>query len=168
MKKENFAEFIFTYPKTFKIAAWIIKKRLGTNYSHVAVKVRDLETDLHEIYQASHGMVHSIEHDNFVAQNHILRSFKINADEFAMIRLLTFLKKQEGKSYSEFGAIACTVKLFRDIGIGQDGDKEFICSEYGMRALEELVGKKLNVFGLKSDYVDPEDFELFLEKFKIQ
>lgn len=165
---KKLVEFIFTYPKSFKIAAWIIKMRLGTSYSHVAIKVRDSETSLNEIYQASHGMVHSIEEENFRNENHILKSFELYGDRESMIRLLTFLKKQEGKSYSELGAIACTIKPLRMIGIGQDGDREFICSEYGARALEEFVGKKLNFFSLKTDYVDPEDFELFLEKLKIQ
>lgn len=165
MEKKYSVEFLFTYPKKFKIVAWIIKTRIGREYDHVAVRVDTGPIGLYDIYQASHGSVNIIENENFQRENNILKTVKLEGDREAMLRVLRFLKKQTGKTYSVWGAIACTVRPLRMIGLGKDGDKSFICSEYGMRALEEFVGKKLYT-GLDADYVDPEDFELFLEKFK--
>lgn len=158
--------FIFTYPKEFKLFSWIIKKRIKKNYCHVAVMISaGAEINLTDVYQAAHGMVHTMELDYFLSKNNIIKTYHVMGNREGLIETIRFLKKNSGKTYSVLGATACTVELFRKLKIGLDGNKEFICSEYGMGALETFLGKDIRP-EMPNDYIDPAVFEQILEQLK--
>ena len=154
--------FLLTEPKEFTFFSWIIKKRIRRNYCHVAVipEIID-ESGLKDVYQAAHGLVHAMESEYFFDLNKIVKVYQVKGTHEKLIETLKFLKSNSGKSYSQAGAIACTFWILRKLKIGLDGNKQFICSEYGMGALEKFLGKDIRP-EMANDYVDPALFESIL------
>ena len=149
----------FTTPKKFKLPSEIIKLRLGTNYSHVCIGVEIKKIGMTRIYQASHGDVNTVCLENFLKKNKVLKKCTIEMEEDDYFRMIKYMERQTGKSYSEWGAIAATFKFLRKIGLGKDGDNQFICSELVYRALQE-GGMDLNTPNrTHADYIDPKVFE---------
>lgn len=166
---DRFLTLLFTYPKEFKLPSWIIKKRLGTDYSHVCAVVSTGPIDLFDVYQASHGNVHGIDLTEFLKKNKVIKTCRIKVDKEDYYKIIRYLKKQRGKDYNEWAALAATYPLLRKLGIGRDGDDAFICSEYTARALEQVDAFDYGPYRKHVDYVDPKVFELLLEEndFKI-
>lgn len=159
-EKEYHIDYLFTYPKKFRPTSWLIKTVLGTKYSHVVTVVNTGPIETYDVYQASHGDCNLVELENFLAKNHVIksRSIKLTRDEY--IRTIRFLKLQCGKKYSYIGAIASAFKPFRRLGLGNDGDKTFICSEYALRGLEEGLNRNIQ---RNDDWVEPKLFEQLLD-----
>lgn len=160
--------FIFTSPKKFKLFSWIIKTRIGKPYCHVAIVITPSCEDaggLTEVYQAAHGLVHSMEMDYFLSINNVIKTCHVIGDRDRLVETIKFLKKNSGKNYSELGAIACTFWILRKLKIGIDGDKEFICSEYGMNALEVFLNMDIRP-EIANDYITPAQFEAILDSLK--
>lgn len=159
--------FLFTTPVNFTLFSWIIKKRIGRDYCHVAIvpEIVD-ESGFKDVYQAAHGLVHAMESEYFYSLNRVVKTYQVNGTHERLVETLKFLKSNSGKYYSQAGAIACTFGLLRKLKIGFDGNKEFICSEYGMGALEKFLGKDIRP-EIANDYVDPALFERILETIKI-
>jgi hypothetical protein len=159
----RFLTLLFTYPKHPKITSKIIKWRLKTKYSHVAGVVSTGPIGLYDVYQASGGNVHGLDLCEFLNKNKVIKTCRISFDDkedyYALIR---YLKRQRGKDYSIWAAIASTFPLMRKLGIGLDGDNKFICSEYMARALEETKDFDYGEHRKNADYVDPEIFEQML------
>jgi hypothetical protein len=145
-----------TTKKKWKWNSELIKWRLGTTYSHACVILHDETLDLHDVYQASHGQVHSIDLEVFKEENDLVKVYHFDLDPDQFRRAHTWLKKQRGRKYSVIGAIASTFSFLRKLGLGKDGDREFICSEYAFRFLEVAFGTEIRAQGRKNDdYVDP-------------
>lgn len=163
---ERYFTLLFTFPKRPRFTSRIISWILGTKYSHVCGVVGTGPIGLFDLYEASHGNVHDIDLENFLSKNKVIKTCRIKLeDKEDLYKIIRYMKKQRGKDYSEWGAIASTVGLFRAIGLGKDGDSEFICSEYMVRALEqaELFTEEDYKEGRgSSDYVDPKFFEKML------
>lgn len=151
--------FLFTYPKKPKFFSWLIKFRLRTKYSHVAIS----SNLTNSVYQASHGIVHKLDMVDFLRSNNVIFAKEMPMSSEEINRGLLFLEKQIGKLYSVFGALASTYKILRIFGIGKNGDKRFICSELAHRALEESLQKDLSHAKINDDYVDPKLFEQILD-----
>lgn len=166
MDKRYFT-LLFTTPKKFKLGSFLIRWRLKKPYSHVCGVVSTGPIGLFDLYQASHGDVNDIDLENFLKENIVLKSCRIGfEDKEDYYSLIRYLKKQRGKDYSEWGALASTFSLLRKLKIGKNGDSEFMCSEYMARALETtgIIDKSFYKIGRGSaDYVDPEYFELMLK-----
>lgn len=156
--------FVFTTPKKFSLGSWVIKKRLGTKYSHVAITVHDEFTDTCDTYQAARGFVHCINSLIFLQTHSIVNYWRIELNPIEASRGLKFLKQQTGKQYGVLTALVCTFKTLRKLKIGNDDDKRFICSELALRFLEEAKGLDYS-YCKDDDYVDPFDFENILESY---
>lgn len=154
-------DYLFTYPRRFRLFSWIIKTVLGTKYSHVVTVVSSGPIETYDVYQASNGDCNMIELENFLEGNKIIktRSIKLSREEY--IKTIRFLKLQCGKKYSYIGAVASAFKPFRLLGLGDDGDKTFICSELSLRGLEEGLGVNIQ---RHDDWVEPKIFESLLDE----
>lgn len=160
---ERFITLLFTYPKDFRPVSWVIKTRLKTDYSHVCAVVSTGPIGLFDVYQASHGSVHGLDLCEFLKKNNVIKSCRIRVDKEDYYKIIRYLKKQRGKKYSEAAAVASTFPCLRALGIGRDGDDEFICSEYIVRALEQVDAFNYGEYRDHADYVDPKVFEKVLE-----
>lgn len=152
-------KILFTTPKKFNLFSWIIRKRLNTKYSHVAICVYLRSIEFWDVYEASHGNVHIISLERFKESNTILKEFNFNIDKEQFKSGIIFLKKQLQKKYSVLGAIICTIPFLRKLGISDDNDKKFICSELASRFVEEAKIIEYNKIGSNSDYITPKQFE---------
>lgn len=151
---------VLTYPNKFQFHSWFTALRLGRHYSHAAIVMNDYETGTAGVIQASHGMVHEMFIETFRETHHFVKIFTIDLNEAQYLRGRTWLKKQLGKKYSIAGMLAATVPFLRKLKFGQDGDKEFICSEFCFRYLEESLGVEIIPTGRGfDDYVCPEVLE---------
>lgn len=142
----------FSRPKKFKLGSWIIMKRLRTNYSHVAIEVSTGPIGLQDIYEASHGDVHSMWADYWKEDNIVVEEFIINAETREYIEAIRYLKKQRQKKYGFWTALASTIPFFRNKMIGKDGGSHFICSELIAKALNGVIDFK----GEDLDYITPD------------
>lgn len=159
---DRYLTLLFTYPKKFRPASLVIKSRLGTDYSHVCAVVSTGPIGLFDVYQASHGNVHGLDLCEFLKKNNVIKTCRIKADKEGYYKIIRYLKKQRGKDYNEWAAIASTVPILRAMGIGEDGDNAFICSEYTARALEQVDAFEYGKYRDHVDYVDPKIFEKVL------
>jgi hypothetical protein len=158
-------KIIFTYPtKWFRPFAWIIKLRLGTSYSHVAIVAEDPFTGIPEVHQSTTANVAPMELSFFRKKNKLIKEKELSLSEVEFRNMMTFIRKNQGKGYSEAAAIASTIPLLRSLMIGKDGDHEFICSEFVVRSLQ-ATGGRLDFSHLRReiDYVDPLVFERILD-----
>lgn len=154
-----------TSPNYFKLTSWVTKTRMGTNYCHACVIAQDDRFDIYEVAQAAHGMVHEMDLTIWKEKNDVIKVYYLELSDEQYYRGIKWMKKQRGKGYSEMGAIASTVPFLRALGLGRDGDREFICSEFAFRFLEEAFGKEIIPTGRGfDDYVSPEVLEGVLSK----
>lgn len=153
--------FLFTSPIKKMVFAETIKWRIKKDYSHVATLVYTGIDDLYDIHHAAHGMVHTVELNNFLIKNKIVEAFKVDCSEIEFTKAISYMKKQGGKDYSQLAAIASTFPCMRDLGIGKDNDRKFICSEYSSRILAVLKGFN---FKYPPDYITPDMFETMILK----
>ena len=155
--------FLFTFPKNPKWTSHLIRKVIGTDYSHVVTVVPTGPVGTLDVYQASNGDCNLVELNNFLEYNHVIKKVNIDIEKEPLLNMVRFLKKQCGKKYSVLGAIAAGLPYVRKFGWGKDGDKSFICSELSLRGLEEAYG--VQIFR-NDDWVDPEAFEQLLDRIK--
>lgn len=158
-------QVIFTYPtKWFRPFAWIIKARLGTSYSHVAIVAEDPFTGVPEVHQSTAKNVGPMSLEYFRTKNKLIKQRELELNEVEFKKMMTFIRKNQGKGYSEAAAIAATIPILRSLMIGKDGDHEFICSEFVVRCLQSTEGR-MDFGHLRRavDYVDPLVFEGILD-----
>lgn len=157
---------LFTFPKKPSIISRLIAWRLKTKFSHVCGVVGTGPIGLFDLYEASNGNVHDVDLENFLSKNKVIKTCRVAIeDKEELYKIIRYMKKQRGKDYSEWGALASTFPFLRAIGVGKDGDHEFICSEYMVRALEQanILDESDYKDGRGStDYVDPRYFEKML------
>lgn len=154
-----------TTKKGWSLKSELIKWRMKVLYSHACVILKDEALEMYDVYQASHGQVHEIGLDIFKEINDLVKVYHLEMNEEQYKRGLIWLKKQRGKKYSFLGLIACTIPFMKKLGIGRDGDKEFICSEYALRYVE--VSYDVEIRNKNEDYVTPAQLENILEQIQV-
>jgi hypothetical protein len=158
-----------TTPNYFKVTSWITKLRLGRKYCHACVISQDNESGLYDVSQAAHGMVHEMDLDIFKEKNNLVKVYTLTMNDVQFSRGRTWMKKQRGKGYSILGCIASTFRILRKLGLGRDGDREFICSEFAFRYLEVAFGTEIRPAGRGSDdYVCPAVLEGVLAEIEMR
>lgn len=133
----------FSYPKKFRIGAWVISKWLGKPYSHVYIKFES-DTIPNTIYHAANGMVHFMEENNFKSINHIIKEIKLPPSATARKVILTHAIYLAGVKYGYiellkiFISDVCTFlncPIFKSYnGAG------YICSELVAEVLKDYYG----------------------------
>ena len=123
-------------PHKFMPGAALIQMWMRTNYSHAYVRFESASLGMSSIYQASHGMVHFIEFENFKSSNNVIKEYEIVLSDEDYIDTLRECMKLAGQKYgyAELGKIL-TYDIANTFGLKLDfkDGKGYICSE--------LVGK---------------------------
>lgn len=152
----------FSYPKKFKIGAWLISKWLNRPYSHTYIFWEDSQ-GREIVYQAAHGTVHMILLDNFLMENNIIEEYTlpISNESYQHLRDYCYLNSGFRYSYIDLAYIVIYDILsklgIKFLPVNPDG---YICSELVSVALALVFGFKLP----KPSYLmTPSDVEKLLE-----
>ena len=138
----------FSTPFKFNLVSWLIKKFLGTKYSHASIMFE--LGDRFIVFEASHGDVHMIEHTNWLVKNKVIKSFTIQKTPEEQRDILNYLIDNCQDKYG----ILTLFGILLNVKLGKDGDKRFICSE--------LVAKALGLSD--NDFITPKDLEKMIEE----
>lgn len=131
-----------------------------TNYSHVAIKMVDSETNQTVYYQSSHTVVNCMSEAMFLSQESIMDSFDFQVDDSIKIAAKTFGIESLGLPY---GVLSCVglaiVQIASYVGIKMDNPfrdegQTYVCSEFIATLLSKV--DSLNV-GMPLDDVRPVD-----------
>lgn len=121
------------------IGSTIIQVSEKRNFSHAFIKYEDPITGLIMISQASHGMVHDCYIEEFLKANIIVEEYEIDCTDQQWLDFYIFNRKHQGVKYSKTQLIAlAAVKLFHIKLWFNNGDAEFICSEWAGRVCSIL------------------------------
>jgi hypothetical protein len=148
----------FSRPKKLNIASRIIMWRLKTDYSHVAIEVPTGPIGVLDIYQASHGTVHSLWAKHWLEDNQVIDEVIVNVETEKFFEIVRYLKKQRQKRYGFWTALASTFPFFRKLLVGKDNETHFICSELLAKALDGVI--KFDTIDL--DYITPKQLRSLL------
>jgi len=154
----------FSYPKKFKIGAWVISRFLKKPYSHVLIywKTESLNRTL--VYQASHGHVHFIEFNNFLRENNLIKVYNLIINREQFINVSQKCVDLASQPYDFKGVIALGLHEFLlNFGIKTrlKDHKGYFCSELLASLLEDVFDKPF----LKDNHlIKPSDIELFLQE----
>ena len=152
-------EFGFSTPKKWRVTSWLLRKWMGTPYSHVYMKFYNGFTGEFVVYEASYGDVHRQAYKNFEESNKIINEISFDLEREDMKRAVAFLDDQLQKPYGYAALFGIILNQLFGISFGHDGDKKFICSELVARAFPEVF----NTDG-KVDYATPRDIYEILEE----
>lgn len=156
----------FSYPKSFKPAAFVIKTWMGTKYSHVYLRFESSNPKVpSNVYHAANGMVHFIEFENFKENNLIIKEYCIElSEEDRLDTLIDCMYKSAVKyGYSELFKIFLT-DIAHSLGIEistYDG-KGYICSELVGKLLIDRLKLK---FDKPTHLLKPLDIDLKLKEY---
>lgn len=124
--------------------SWLIKQKMGTQYSHVFLlfSYNDEQLVLHATRHGVNAMSYLI----FQEDNKIVGLIKLE-DQYKIKKAFHYCVSKLGTEYGFLDILA--------IGLGihyEDGEKTLICSEYVARALDFEPGKL-------PDLITPKDLE---------
>ncbi len=128
--------------------SWLMKQKMGVEYSHVFLLFNCEEEDL--VLQATKHGVNAMSYEVFKNHNKIIRLVKLE-DQDKIKKAYKYCVSKLGTPYGFLAVIA--------IGLGihyEDGEKTLICSEYVARALG-FDPKKL------PDAITPQDLGEFIK-----
>lgn len=130
----------FSYPKKFKVGAWLISVWMQRNYSHAYVRFQFSE-EIDFILQASHGMVHFRLYENFLKENKSVKEHEIKVKNLGEV--LHNAIDLAGEKYS----FITLVKIFlydlaHNLGVKLSfTDSEgYICSELAGKVCNDCEG----------------------------
>jgi hypothetical protein len=153
----------YSYPRRFKIGAFLISWWMKRPYSHVFIRYTDNQNrDL--IFHAAHGTVHPILVKNFEVENKIVKEDVLffTDEEYQQLRDIYYEKS--GKLYSTKQIILMPIHdagLACNIKIKTEDDDGYICSELVGYCLNKVKGIK---FSKPFNYLRPDDIESALTK----
>ena len=88
----------FSYPRKFKIGAWLISWWTKTPYSHVYIRFPEKKISS-TVYHAANGMVHFRTQENFLKENEIIVEYTIDSTEEAKLAVLQHCMNLSGEKY---------------------------------------------------------------------
>lgn len=124
--------------------SWLIKQKLGKEYSHVFL-LFEVEGEMLVLQATRHG-VHALSLQTFLQKNKIIKLIKLE-DQQKIRKAYSYCVAKLGSSYGFLDIIAIALGIHY-----QDGEKTLICSEYVARALDFQPNKI-------PDLITPEDIE---------
>lgn len=131
---------------TFPIFSWLIMLTERTTFSHVAIRMVDLETNQDIVIQASHTLVNEMSWTEFLAQEKVIYQFDFLADDETKKLIKTFAINNLGKPYGVMSILGLSlVQLLSFIGIKitnpfKDSGKTYVCSELISAILQSVDG----------------------------
>ena len=152
-------QLIIGASRNCKIGSKLIQWWMGTNYSHVYAKWHLSIQDRDVIYQASHGMVHFIEYDNFKKGNSIVEEFELQISDEQFRKFSIKCIDLAGQLYSKLELLQIFLCDITNNNIKCSDKTGYICSELMCELLEDLGYK----FDKPKYLVNPRDI---IEKLK--
>lgn len=145
----------------YKIGSVIIKEAEKRDYSHAYLKYTCPITGEIMVAQASHGYVNEVNYKEFLKHNVVVEEIDFKTDDKQFISIMKFIKERQGIKYSTLQVLAISVKKLFHIKLDyNNGDNQYICSEFIIKALQilnPLLGKDWDL-----DYVTPSDLKKIL------
>jgi hypothetical protein len=128
----------FSYPKKFKVGAYLISWWLSKPYSHTYIRFESSRLPSN-VYHAANGMVHFRSYDNFLKNNIIIDEYKIPCDEKTRLAVLNECIQLSGEKYGHCELLKILISDFLHFFIKKDisfkNSKGYICSELVGRIL---------------------------------
>lgn len=150
-------EIVFTSRKSFSLFGWLIKKVLGTKYSHVLIRLdlRKLERSIG--FQASAFGVEAINNYEYTENFKVIHSKELEIDQKSALAIRQFCldNLHRGYGWKTIITIACKKIFGRWCPFGRDGNQTFICSEFVAAALKHSIPDLHDKFGKDLDTMDP-------------
>lgn len=144
-----------------KLGSQLIRNWMGTDYSHVYARWYLSSQEREIVYQASHGMVHFIELNNFTKDNIIVKEFVLEISDEQFKKFSQKCIDLAGQKYSKLQLIQI---FLRDLSRGmlQFPDQPgYICSELMAELLENIFNAK---FDKPRHMITPKDIVEFMVK----
>lgn len=144
-----------------KIGSKLIQWWMNADYSHVYARW-DLATQQRTIvFQASHGMVHEVEFNNFKSQNKIVKEFTLDLPDSLFVSFSQNAIDLLEQKYSIVELIQIFISDLTKGKIKFSDQSGYICSELMAELLELFFDAKFD----KPRYlIRPDDIINFLEK----
>lgn len=156
----------FSYPKSFKLAAWLIKLASNNYYSHSYIGFYSEDLRKCYIYHATtHGVSTTTDH-TFFEKNQKVTEYVFSVDTAKYAKLVEWAYINEGKKYGflqVFGLALKKIAVLFDFKLKQpfgDGGQTYFCNELAASAVEIISDFKI---ADKEDY-DLVTFEIELER----
>jgi len=146
-------EIIFSKSKT--IGSFALRKYMNTKFSHVLLKLNYASLDREVIYEASNVGVRCMKLQNWETHNQIIDRFPITLSPDRKKELIKYCIDHLGIKY---GFLSIPAILFHDliqknIGLGDDGERRMICSEFLYLAVKDIIGE----INEDSDFIKPSE-----------
>jgi hypothetical protein len=153
----------FSCSRSWKIGSVVLRKYMGTAYSHVYIRYEDSQgRDI--VFHAAHGTVHQILHSNFIIENNPIFEYETEISEESYQKLKDFYYEKAGLPYSikelMFIPIHDLAWNFNYYLKGED-DPGYICSGLAGTVLDQICGIK---FEKPYNILRPDDIEKALQK----
>ncbi len=121
----------FSYNSNF--FSWLIKRKMGTQYSHVFLLFDCNEEQL--VLQATRHGVNAMSYDTFQQKNKVIMLIPL-LDQIKIKKAYHYCVSMLGTPYGFLDIIAIALGIHYE-----DGEKTVVCSEYVARALGYDLGK---------------------------
>lgn len=134
----------FSYPKKFKIGAWLISKWMCRPYSHVYLRFPANKISS-TVYQASHGMVHFSTEENFLKNNVSIKEITLNTEEISRLVILQHCMNLAGEGYGYIELVKIFLLDICDyigLKVYSHNGRGYICSELVGEVLETILDIK--------------------------
>jgi len=152
----------FSSPRKERFFSRIVKLyQRKTDYSHVYVKLFDPEISEWIVYEASHGRLHAISSDNFILHNNVSEEFRLPISDETQKTIKVFCVDSLQKKSGDFTLLGLVLHKWFGWKLANDGDKRYICSEFGIRILE--VAGFIDYKIKNPDFLSPLDLFRILE-----
>lgn len=135
----------FSYPKKFKLFAYLISKWINKPYSHVYIRFESSDSRVpSNIYHASSGMVHFLEFNNFKNKNNIIKEYSLTISKEDRLATLIHCMYLSGEVYGYFEIIKIFITdilNYFNFNLNTKNSKGYICSEL----IAVLIENKFNL-----------------------
>lgn len=130
--------------KNFKIGSKLIRCWLNTKYSHVYVRWYLSNQEREIVYQASHGMVHFQNFENFKTDNKIVKEFELDLTDEQFKKFSQKCIDLSGQPYSTLELIQIVLCDLTNGKLHAKDQNGYICSELMAELLEDFFDFKFN------------------------
>lgn len=149
----------FSIPKKFKVGAHILAWWMNKEYDHAYLRFESSSIPS-TIYQASHGMVHFREYDNFQSDNKVIKEYKIQVSDELKLEMLIKCIKLAGEPYAYVDLLKIPISEIIHEWFGYvvpfKDTKGYVCSALMGNLITSELGIKFNkpTFLLRPDDID--------------
>jgi len=167
MNSEYFVKITFTTPKNkWNLFAWLIRRIMGTKFSHVMLEINEPDIDRVTVCHSSAFGVNYINQSYKKKKYDVIYSKRIDIDREKFIALNQFCEDNLDKKYGVLTILGLYLLLVFGMlnRIGKDNNKTFICSEFVAKALKSMKICLKTYFGYDVDRMTPHELYVLVRK----